>query len=371
MLWKGLEELDQGQTSSQGMGDTCTCHPSPKEQLPNTWPTGDIGQNLSELAHGLGGAVTYPCSKIPTLGTCWSLDSGVAHSTIPSLYPASTCQAPYYHPFWMRSLIKFWHLTPKVACTICPILETRERSSDCGSDLPKAHTLVSSKAVPFALKLCNRALQIRRFHLQTNSSRGFLGPGFPLWPSLTLSLAHKAIFPEPPPSNYSPSYCPPPTKKIGQTTHDDICLWHSGFSYQRRKLKTSNPGAYLLLPVPNPTSKQSVWIFNLKWIKEATLVKKDVSVAFKISQLMNIKFHSSPWEGDLLTHKLYTSSVARAAFVLGSRPQGWACMSAVRSAQSGQPAPHAPSDRAGRQEALPTDRLDWSGEKSGLILYFK
>lgn len=148
-------------------------------------------------------------------------------------------------------------------------------------------------------------------------------------------------------------------------------MWHSGLSYQRRKWKTSIPGAYLLLPVPNPTSKQSVWICNLKSIKEATSVKKDVRAAFKISQLMNIKFHSSPWEGDLLTHKLYTSSVARAASVLGSCPQGWACTSAVRSAHSGQPAAHSPSDRAGRQEALPTDRLDWSEEKPGLILYFK
>ena len=60
--------------------------PVMKELLPNMWLTGDIGQNLSELAHGFRGTATYPCPKIPTLGTCWSLDFGVANRTITTLY---------------------------------------------------------------------------------------------------------------------------------------------------------------------------------------------------------------------------------------------------------------------------------------------
>lgn len=168
------------------------------------WPAGDMGQNLSELAHGLGGAVMYLGTKIPTLGTCWCPDSGVANRTTTTIYPASMCQAPYYHPFWMHSPIKFWPLTPKVGCTICPTWDQKKQLRLRKQSAWSPDSCLFT-GVLLALKLCDRALQIRRFHLQTNSSKGFLGPGFPLWPSLTLRPAHKAILPELPPSNYSPS----------------------------------------------------------------------------------------------------------------------------------------------------------------------
>ena len=113
----------------------------------------------------------------------------------------------------MCSLIKFWHLTPKVGCTICPILETRKRSSDCGSNLPKAHTLVSSSPLLLSsvTELFKEDFICKPIAQEVSSGLAFLS-GLP-WPSAShirpFSLNHHLPT--------TPPIAPPPTPpKLGK-----------------------------------------------------------------------------------------------------------------------------------------------------------
>lgn len=154
----------------------------------------------------------------------------------------------------------------------------------------------------------SRGLQVR-FHLQTGAQVEAAASAPLRGPQPWQHAAHTGA---------PHTQLPPPQGSPGQTTWDTVCLGHSGLSYQKIKLKTTIPDDCLLTLSHNPTCEQSGYSI-LNELRRQLKCRRTAAQLLK-TQLMNFKFHSSPWEGDLLTH-LYTSSVARAASGLRSVPK--------------------------------------------------